>query len=117
MDNEKIVKEKGQKYSNLVISEMRSMLDIKEEDKKQEEIMWYGLSIDKGNTIINYLISWGGPSYRLQIDLDSDNDVVSIKPQYQDWFTQWVTMETTEEQEETLKEFVDELYLEEYINC
>ena len=104
--------EQGQKYSNNVIGSMKDILNIKDEDQKQEEIFNYGLSISK-ETVINYLISWGGPAYRLQITFNEDNELVSIKPQYQDWFTYWVTMETTEEQDQILNDFVNHLYLEE----
>ena len=110
MDNK--TKEQGQKYSNNVIKSMKDILNIKDEDQRQEEIFNYGLSISK-ETVINYLISWGGPAYRLQITFYENNVLKSIKPQYQDWFTQWVTMETTEEQNKILKEFVSNLHLEE----
>ena len=110
MDNQ--TKKQGQEYSNNVIGSMKDILNIKDEDQKQEEIFNYGLSISK-ETVINYLISWGGPAYRLQITFNEDKELMSIKPQYQDWFTYWVTMETTEEQDKTLKEFVSNLYLEE----
>ena len=110
MDNK--TKEQGQKYSNNVIKSMKDILNIKDEDQRQEEIFNYGLSISK-ETVINYLISWGGPAYRLQITFYENNVLKSIKPQYQDWFTQWVTMETTEEQDKILEEFVSNLYLEE----
>ena len=109
MDNK--TKEQGQQYSDNVIDSMKDILNIKDEDR-QEDIFNYGLSISK-ETVINYLISWGGPAYRLQITFNEDNELVSIKPQYQDWGTYWVTMETTEEQDKTLKEFVSNLYLEE----
>lgn len=104
--------EQGQKYSNNVIGSMKDILNIKDEDQKQEQIFNYGLSISK-ETVINYLITWGGPAYRLQITFNQDNEIVSIKPQYQDWGTYWTTMQTTEEQDKTLKEFVSNLYLEE----
>ena len=110
MDNQ--TKKQGQEYSNNVIGSMKDILNIKDEDQKQEEIFNYGLSTSK-ETVINYLISWGGPAYRLQITFNEDKELMSIKPQYQDWFTYWVTMETTEEQDKTLKEFVSNLYLEE----
>ena len=110
MDNQ--TKKQGQEYSNNVIGSMKDILNIKDEDQKQEEIFNYGLSTSK-ETFINYLISWGGPAYRLQITFNEDKELMSIKPQYQDWFTYWVTMETTEEQDKTLKEFVSNLYLEE----
>ena len=110
MDNK--TKEQGQKYSNNVIKSMKDILNIKDEEDRQREIFDYGLSISK-ETVINYLISWGGPAYRLQITFYENNVLKSIKPQYQDWFTQWVTMETTEEQNKILKEFVSNLHLEE----
>ena len=110
MDNQ--TKKQGQEYSNNVIGSMKDILNIKDEDQKQEEIFNYCLSTSK-ETVINYLISWGGPAYRLQITFNEDKELMSIKPQYQDWFTYWVTMETTEEQDKTLKEFVSNLYLEE----
>jgi len=110
MDNQ--TKKQGQEYSNNVIDSMKDILNIKDEDQKQEEIFNYGLSISK-ETIINYLISWGGPAYRLQITFNEDKELVSIKPQYQDWGTYWVTMETTEEQDKIIKQFVSSLYLEE----
>ena len=109
---DKKTKDQGQEYSNNVIGSMKDILNIKDEDQKQEEIFNYGLSISK-ETVINYLISWGGPAYRLQITFNEDNELVSINPQYQDWFTYWVTMETTEEQDQILNDFVNHLYLEE----
>ena len=112
MDNQ--TKKQGQKYSNNVIDSMKDILNIKDEEDRQREIFDYGLSISK-ETVINYLISWGGPAYRLQITFNEDNEVVNIKPQYQDWFTQWVTMETTEEQNQILNDFVSHLYLEETV--
>ena len=110
MDNK--TKEKGQQYSNNVIDSMKDILNIKDEEDRQEEIFNYGLSISK-ETVINYLISWGGPAYRLQITFNEDNDLVSINPQYQDWGTYWTTMQTTTKQDEILEEFVNNLYLEE----
>src|SRR6056300_2033941 len=110
MDNQ--TKKQGQEYSNNVIDSIKDILNIKDDEERQEEIFNYGLSISK-ETVINYLISWGGPAYRLQITFNEDNELVSIVPQYQDWFTQWVTMETTEEQNQILKDFVTNLYLEE----
>ncbi len=109
---DKKTKDQGQKYNNNVIGSMKDILNIKDEDRKQEEIFNYGLSISK-ETVINYLISWGGPAYRLQITFNEDNDLVSIKPQFQDWGTYWTTMNTTEEQDKIIKEFVSNLYLEE----
>ena len=110
MDNQ--TKKQGQKYSNNIIDSMKDILNIKDYEEKQDQVFNYGLSISK-QTVINYLISTGGPAYRLQITFDESNELMSIKPQYQDWFTQWITMETTEKQDEILKEFVSNLYLEE----
>tara|TARA_A100001391_G_scaffold117169_1_gene79397 strand:- start:1807 stop:2154 length:348 start_codon:yes stop_codon:yes gene_type:complete len=109
---DKKTKDQGQEYSNNVIGSMEDILNIKDEDQKQEELFNYGLSISK-ETVINYLITWGGPAYRLQITFNEDNDLVSIKPQFQDWGTYWTTMNTTEEQDKIIKEFVSNLYLEE----
>ena len=109
---DKKTKDQGQEYNNNVIGSMKDILNIKDEDRKQEEIFNYGLSISK-ETVINYLISWGGPAYRLQITFNEDKELVSIVPQYQDWGTYWVTMETTSKQDEILSEFVSNLYLEE----
>ena len=116
MDNK--TKEQGQKYSSNVIDSMKDILNkiTSEDDNKHEEgveeLFNYGLSISK-ETVINYLITWGGPAYRLKITFNQDNELVSIKPQYQEWFTQWVTMDTTEEQNQILNDFVSHLYLEE----
>ena len=112
MDNQ--TKKKGQEYSNNVIDSMQDILDIKDDEERTEKIFEYGLSISK-ETVINYLISWGGPAYRLQITFNEDKEIVSIKPQYQDWGTYWNTMETTEEQNQILNEFVSNLYLEETV--
>ena len=114
MDNQKI--EQGQKYSNNVIDSMKDILnklnseDDNEHDLAVEELFHYGLSISK-ETVINYLISWGGPAYRLQITFNEDNELVSIKPQYQDWGTYWTTMQTTSKQDDTLKEYVERFCL------
>ena len=110
MDNQTV--KEGQEYSNNVIGSIKDILNIKDEEDRQEEIFNYGLSISK-ETVINYLISWGGPAYRLQITFNEDNELVSIMPQYADWGTSWTSMNTTEEQDKTLKEFVSNLYLEE----
>ena len=110
MDKE--TKKQGQEYSNNVIDSMKDILNIKDEDRKQEKIFNYGLSISK-ETVINYLITWGGPGYRLQITFNKDKELVSIMPQFQDWGTYWTTMQTTEEQNKILKDFVSNLYLEE----
>ena len=111
---DKKTKDQGQEYSNNVIGSMKDILNIKDEDQKQEEIFNYGLSISK-ETVINYLISWGGPAYRLQITFNEDNKLVSIKPQYQDWGTYWTTMQTTSKQDQILNDFVSHLYLEETV--
>ena len=74
MDNKTI--EQGKEYSNNVIGSMKDILNIKDEEQKQEEIFNYGLSISK-ETVINYLISWGGPAYRLQITFNEDNELGS----------------------------------------
>tara|TARA_Y100000004_G_scaffold46296_1_gene50811 strand:+ start:50 stop:418 length:369 start_codon:yes stop_codon:yes gene_type:complete len=112
---DKKTKDQGQKYSNNVIGSMKDILNIKDEDRKQEEIFNYGISLQKSKNItINYLISWGGPAYRLQIVFNTEEEEVkSIKPQYQDWGTYWTTMQTTEEQDKILKEFVSNLHLDE----
>lgn len=117
MDNQ--TKEEGQKYSNNVIDSMKdtlNKLNSNNDDLYEEgyEELFYCLGITK-QTVINYLITWGGPGYRLQITFNEDNELVSIKPQYQDWFTQWVTMQTTSKQDEILKEYVDRLCLDETI--
>ena len=103
MDNK--TKKQGQEYSSNVIGSIKDILNIKDEEERQEQIFNYGLSISK-ETVINYLISWGGPAYRLQITFNEDNEIVSIMPQYADWGTSWTSMNTTEEQDKTLKEFV-----------
>jgi len=110
MDN-KTMKE-GQEYSNNVIDSMKDILNIKNDEDRQEEVFNYGLSISK-ETIINYLITWGGPAYRLQITFNEDKELVNIMPQYADWGTSWTSMNTTEEQDKILSEFVSNLYLEE----
>ena len=115
---DKKTREDGQKYSNNVIDSMKDILnkltseDDKDHENAVEEIFNYGLSIST-EIVVNYLISWGGPGFRLQITFNEDNEIVAVKPQYQDWFTQWVTMETTEEQNQILEDFVANLYLEE----
>jgi len=109
MDNK--TKKEGQEYSNDIIDSMKDILnklvseDDNEHEKAVKEISNFGLSVSK-KTIVNYLISWGGPAYRIQIVLDEDNKLISVEPQYQDWGTQWVTMETNQDQNETLKEFI-----------
>ena len=113
MNNETKHKIEGQAYSNNVINSMKEMLDIKDDEERQEEVFNYGLSISK-QTVINYLISYGGPSYRLQIAFD-EGRMVRVVPQYQDWFTEWVTIPTTSKQNTTLINFVNELGIEETI--
>ena len=108
---DKRTKNEGQEYSNNVIGSIEDILNIKNEDQRQEEIFNYGLSISK-ETVINYLISWGGPAYRLQITYNENNELVSIMPQYADWGTSWTSMNTTEDQNKIIKEFVYNLYLE-----
>ena len=117
MDNK--TKEQGQKYSNNVIDSMKetlNKLNSNNDDLYEEgyEELFDCLGITK-QTVINYLISWGGPAYRLQITFNEDNELVSIKPQYQDWGTYWTTMDTTTKQDEILQEFVSNLYLEETV--
>ena len=114
---DKLTKKEGQKYSDNVIDSMQTTLNklnSGDDDLYEEgyEELFDCLGITK-QTVINYLISWGGPAYRLQITFNEDKELVSIKPQYQDCFTQWVTMETTEKQDQILSEFVSSLYLEE----
>jgi hypothetical protein len=110
MDNQ--TKKEGQEYSNDVIDSMKDILNIKDDEERQEEIFNYGLSISK-ETVINYLITWGGPAYRLQITFNEDKELVNIMPQYADWGTSWTSMNTTEEQDKIIKQFVSSLYLEE----
>ena len=110
MDNQTI--KEGQEYSNNIIDTMEDILNIKDEEDREEELCNYGLTISK-ETVINYLISWGGPAYRLQITFNEDKNLVSIMPQYADWGTSWTSMNTTEEQDKILKEFVSNLYIEE----
>jgi hypothetical protein len=117
MDNQ--TKKEGQKYSNNIIDSMQdtlNKLNSNNDDLYEEgyEELFDCLAITK-QTVINYLISTGGPAYRLQITFDESNEIVSIKPQYQDWFTEWVTMETTEKQDEILKEYIERLCLDEFI--
>tara|TARA_R100001509_G_scaffold82530_2_gene46468 strand:- start:1376 stop:1738 length:363 start_codon:yes stop_codon:yes gene_type:complete len=117
MDNQ--TKKEGQKYSNNVIDSIQTTLNklnSNNDDLYEEgyEELFDCLGITK-HTVINYLISWGGPSYRLQITFNEDNELVSIKPQFQDWFTYWETMETTEEQDNILEEYVERLALEEIL--
>lgn len=115
---DKKTKHEGKKYSDNVIEDMERILSYSDDEDRaeenHEEINNFGLSLSK-TTTINYLISYGGPSYRLQIELDKDNEIVAIRPQYQDWFTTWVTMETTEEQDKILKQFVEVSYIVEHM--
>tara|TARA_R100000742_G_scaffold477_1_gene62 strand:+ start:801 stop:1142 length:342 start_codon:yes stop_codon:yes gene_type:complete len=113
MDNETKHKIEGQAYSNNVIESMQDILNIEAEEERQEQVFNYGLSISK-QTVINYLISWGGPAYRLQITFD-EGQIIKVVPQYQDWFTEWTTIPTTSKQNTTLLNFVYELGLEELI--
>jgi len=117
MDNQ--TKKEGQEYSNNIIGSMEetlNKLNSNNDDLYEEgyEELFDCLSISK-ETIINYLITWGGPAYRLQITFNEDKELVSIKPQYQDWGTYWVTMETTRKQDEILQEYVNRLALDETI--
>jgi hypothetical protein len=117
MDNQ--TKIEGQKYSNNIIDSMEDTLNKLNSDNDDlyeegyEELVDC-LSITK-QTVINYLMSWGGPAYRLQITFNEDKELVSIKPQYQDWGTYWETMQTTSKQDEILKEYVERLMLDESI--
>src|SRR6056300_554651 len=111
MDNQ--TKKQGQEYSNNVIDSIKDILNIKDDEERQEEVFNYGLSISK-QTVINYLISWGGPAYRLQITFD-EGKMIKVVPQYQDWFTEWVTIPTTSKQNTILINFVNELGIEETI--
>ena len=108
MDNK--TRKQGQEYSSNVIDSMEATLNKlnSENDDLYEEgyqELFDCLAITK-ETVINYLISWGGPAYRIQIILDEDNKLLEIKPQFQDWGTQWVSMETNEDQNKTLEEFI-----------
>ena len=107
-------KQEGKEYSDNVIKDMERILKYSDDEDRteenQEEVMNYGLSLSK-TTTINYLISYGGPSYRLQIQLDEDNEILAILPQFQDWFETWVTVETTEEQDKILEQFVEVSYI------
>jgi len=115
---DKKTEQEGKKYSDNVIEDMERILSYSDDEDRaeenQEEIDFFGLSLSK-TTTINYLISYGGPSYRLQIEVDEDNEIVAIRPQFQDWFTTWVTMETTEEQDKILKQFVEVSYIVEHM--
>jgi len=110
--------QEGKEYSDNVIKDMERILKYSDDEDRteenQEEVMNYGLSLSK-TTTINYLISYGGPSYRLQIELDEDNEILAIRPQFQDWFSTWVTVETTEEQDKILEQFVEVSYIVEHM--
>ena len=115
--NEK-TKQEGQRYSNNVIESMQTTLnklDSGNDDlyEKGYEELYDCLGITK-ETVINYLISWGGPAYRLQITFDG-SEIIKVVPQYQDWFTEWTTIPTTSKQNTTLLNFVYALGLEETI--
>ena len=111
---DKKTKQEGKKYSDNVIKDMERILKYSDDEDRteenHEEVINYGLSLSK-TTTINYLISYGGPSYRLQIQLDEDNEILAILPQFQDWFKTWVTVETTEEQDKILEQFVEVSYI------
>ena len=115
---DKKTKQEGKKYSDNVIKDMERILSYSDDEDRaeenQEEVMNYGLSLSK-TTTINYLISYGGPSFRIQIELDEDNEILAIRPQYQDWFTTWITLETTQEQDKTLEQFVEVSYIVEHM--
>ena len=115
---DKKTEQEGKKYSDNVIKDMERILKYSDDEDRaeenHEEIINYGLSLSK-TTTINYLISYGGPSYRIQIELDEDNEILAIRPQYQDWYTNWVTMETTNEQENILMQFVEVSYIVDYM--
>lgn len=110
---DKKTKLEGKKYSDNIIKDMERILNSSD-DENQEEIANYGLSLSK-TTTINYLISYGGPSYRIQIEVGQDSEILAIRPQYQDWYTQWVTMETTKQQQAILEKFVEVSYIVEHM--
>ncbi len=115
---DKKTKLEGKKYSDNIIKDMERILNYSDDEDRaeenQEEIINYGLSLSK-TTTINYLISYGGPSYRIQIEVGQDSEILAIRPQYQDWYTQWVTMETTKEQQAILEQFVEVSYIVEHM--
>jgi hypothetical protein len=115
---DKKTKLEGKKYSDNIIKDIERILNYSDDENRaeenQEEIINYGLSLSK-TTIINYLISYGGPSYRIQIEVGQDSEILAIRPQYQDWYTKWVTMETTEEQDKILEQFVEVSYIVEHM--
>ncbi len=47
--------------------------------------------------------------------MGQDSEILAIRPQYQDWYTQWVTMETTKEQQAILEQFVEVSYIVEHM--
>jgi hypothetical protein len=116
---DKKTKLEGKKYSDNIIKDIERILNYSDDEDRaeenQEEIINYGLSLSK-TTTINYLISYGGPSYRIQIEVGQDSEILAIRPQYQDWYTQWVTMETTEEQDKILEQFVEVSYIVEHMS-
>jgi len=115
---DKKTKLEGKKYSDNIIKDIEKILNYSDDEDRaeenQEEIINYGLSLSK-TTTINYLISYGGPSYRIQIEVGQDSEILAIRPQYQDWYTKWVTMETTEEQNKILQQFVEVSYIVEHM--
>lgn len=117
MDNQ--TRKEGQKYSNNIIDSMQETLNKLNSDNDELydegiEELFECLNITK-QTVINYLISTGGPAYRLQITFNESNEIVSIKPQYQDWFTEWETMPTTEKQDQIIEEYVYRLALDQML--
>ena len=115
---DKKTKLEGKKYSDNIIKDMERILNYSDDEDRaeenQEEIINYGLSLSK-TTTINYLISYGAPSYRIQIEVGQDSEILAIRPQYQDWYTKWVTMETTKEQQAILEQFVEVSYIVEHM--
>lgn len=103
--------QEGKEYSNNTIELMGDLVKKTEDPGNEEErenayqeIYEFGLSLSH-EKIYNYLISWGGPSFRIQF-IVKDNEIIKADPQFQDWFTQWETMETTEEQKEIIINFL-----------
>ena len=84
---DKKTKLEGKKYSDNIIKDMERILNYSDDEDRaeenQEEIINYGLSLSK-TTTINYLISYGAPSYRIQIEVGQDSEILAIRPQYQD---------------------------------
>lgn len=108
--DEKTLQE-GQEYSNNTIELMGDLVKKTEDPGNEEErenaydsINEFGLSLSQ-EKIYNYLISWGGPSFRIQF-IVKDNEIVKANPQYQDWGIRWETMETTKEQQEIIINFL-----------